>query len=298
MRARDMEVRLTRDRSTKVRHTAVAHDTKDHDTAALMAMEPPVLVLHAILTRCPTQAPSRLPAVTVLLTSPARLRKQSLRCRGRPQRSIVYRTLRCLRITTLRLSNQSRPREHSRKSRQSARLRGHLLMHLLRSLQSQPLDVVLKHQRPRLMCLDGLRTPLGLLLVSLSPALLLLDVAMKISKMMGSETRRQWCQTTASAVSIYPSRRLHVATTVGTLSAVIAVTAPTTLADRNTATATTTRSRKLPWMPRLWFRKTASAPLDQSPLAVSTATTAIVLIGTARAITAVAQSIACQTTMP
>ena len=197
-----MEARLTRDRSTKVRHTAVAHDTKDHDTEALMAMEPLVLVLRATPTLCPMQVPSRLLAVTVLPTSLPRLRKQSPGCRGRPRRSIVCRTLRCLHITTLRLSNQSRPREHNRKSRQSARLRVHLLTPLLCSLQSQPLDVVLKHQRPRLMCPGDLRTPLDPLPVCLYPALLLLGAAMKISKMMVLETPKQSCQTTASAASI------------------------------------------------------------------------------------------------
>lgn len=201
-RARDMEVRLTRDRSTKIRHTAVAHDTRDHDTEALAAMEPLVLVLRVTPTLCPTQVLSRLLAVIVLLTSPARLRKRSLRCQGPPRRSIDCRTLQSPRITTLRPSNRSRPREHNRKFPQSARLRGHLLMHLLHSLQLQALDVVHKHQRPRLMCLEDLRTPLDLPLVCLSPALLLLGVAMKIWKMMGSETRRQLCQTTASAASI------------------------------------------------------------------------------------------------
>ena len=209
-RARDTEVRLMKVRSTRVRHTAVAHnardrDMKDHDTEALMAMELLVLVLRATPKLCPTQVPSRHPAVTVLPISLPQLRKQSLRCRGQPPRSIVCRTLRCLRITTLRLSNLSRLREPSRKSRQSVchlQAHGHLLMLPLHSLQSQPLDVVLKHRRPHRMFLGGLRTPLDLLLACLYPVLLLLGAATKISKMMVLETPRQSCQTIASAVSI------------------------------------------------------------------------------------------------
>ena len=199
-----------KDLSTRVRRTAVAlvtkvRDMKDHDTEARMAMEPLVSVPRATPRLCPTQVPSRLHDVTALRTSLPRLRKQSLRCRGRPQRSIVYQTLRCLRITTLRLSNQSRPREHSRKSLRSVchlQARGHLLMPHLRSLRSQPLDVVLKHQDPRLMFLGDLRTLLDLQLACLCLTLLLPDVATKISRMMVLETLRQSCQTIASAVSI------------------------------------------------------------------------------------------------
>ena len=194
-----------RDRSTRDRHIAVAHDTKDQDTAALMAMALHVLVLRATPTLCPMQAPSRLLVATVLLTSLPRLRKQSPRCQEQPRRSIVCQILRSPHITILRLSNRSRLREHSRKFRQSVcRLQapGLLLMLPPRSLQSQPLDVVLKHQHLRLTCLEDLRTPLALLLVYLCPALLLLGAAMKISKMMVLETRKQSCQTTASAVSI------------------------------------------------------------------------------------------------
>lgn len=196
-----------KDLSTRVRRTAVAlvtkvRDMKDHDTEARMAMEPLVSVPRATPKLCPTQVPSRLHDVTALRTSLPRLRKQSLRSHEQRPRSIACRTLRCLRITTLRLSNQSRPREHNRKSRQSARLRVHLLTPLLCSLQSQPLDVVLKHQRPRLMCPGDLRTPLDPLPVCLYPALLLLGAAMKISKMMVLETPKQSCQTTASAASI------------------------------------------------------------------------------------------------
>jgi hypothetical protein len=210
MKARDMEVRPTRDRSTRVRRTAVAHDTKvrdmrDHDTEARMAMEPLVLVLLATPKHCPMQVPSRHLAVTVLPTSLPRLRKQSLRSRGQRRRSIVCRTLQFLRITTLRLNKRSRPREHSRRFQRSARhsrVRGRLLMPPLRSLRSLLLDVVLKHPRHHLMCLEDHRMPLAPLLAFLYPALLLLDVATKTSKTMDLETPRQSFRTIASAVSI------------------------------------------------------------------------------------------------
>lgn len=199
-----------KDLNTRVRRTAVAlvtkvRDMKDHDTEARMAMEPLVSVLRATPRLCPTQVPSRLHDVTVLRTSLPRLQKQSLGSQEPRRRSIVCRTLQCLRITTLRLNNRSRPREHSRRFQRFARhsqAQRHLHTPPLRSLQSQPLDVVRKHRRLHLTCLEDLRTPLDLLLVFLYPALLLLDVATKISKMMDSETLRQSCQTIASAVSI------------------------------------------------------------------------------------------------
>jgi hypothetical protein len=194
-----------RDSGTRARHTALAHDTKDHDTAAPMVMVPLVSVLRAIPRLYPTQVPSRLLVAIVLPTFLLRLRKQSPRCRERPPRSIVCQTPRFPRTTTLPLSNQSRPREHNRKSRQSVchlQARGHLLMPHLRSLRSQPLDVVPKHRDPRLMFLGDLRTLLDLQLACLCPILLLPDVATKISRMMVLETLRQSCQTIASAVSI------------------------------------------------------------------------------------------------
>lgn len=199
-----------KDLSTRVRRTAVAlvtkvRDMKDHDTEARMAMEPLVSVPRATPRLCPTQVPSRLHDVTALRTSLPRLRKQSLRSHEQRPRSIACRTLRCLRITTLRLSNQSRLREHSRRFQHSARhfqAQGRLLTLLLRSLRSLLPDVVRKRRRLHLTCLEDLRTPLALLLVFLYPALLLLDVAMKISKMMDSETPRQSCQMTASVASI------------------------------------------------------------------------------------------------
>ena len=200
-----MEVRPMRDQSTRARHTALAHETKDQDTAALTVMAPLVLVLRATPRLCPTQVPSRLLVAIVLPTFLLRLRKQSPRCQERPLRSIVCQTLQFPRITTLRLSNQSRPREHSRKSRRSVchlQARGHRLMPHLRSLRSQPLDVIPKHQDPRLMFLGDLRTLLDLQLACLCPTLLLPDVATKISRMMVLETLRQSCQTIASAVSI------------------------------------------------------------------------------------------------
>jgi hypothetical protein len=52
------------------------------------------------------------------------------------------------------------------------------------------------------MFLDDLRTLLALQLAYLYPTLLLLDAAMKISKMMVLETQKQSCPTTVSAVSI------------------------------------------------------------------------------------------------
>ena len=75
-------------------------------------------------------------------------------------------------------------------------------MPLPRSLQSQPLDVVLKHQDRRLMFLDDLRTLLDLQLACPYPTLLLLVVATKTLRMTVLETQRQSCQTIASAVSI------------------------------------------------------------------------------------------------
>lgn len=199
-----------KDLSTRVRRTAVAlvtkvRDMKDHDTEARMAMEPLVSVPRATPRLCPTQVPSRLHDVTALRTSLPRLRKQSLRSQEQRPRSIVCRTLRSPRITTLRRSNRSLPREHSRRFQHSVRhsqAPGRLLMPLLRSLRSLLLDVVLKHLHHHLMCPEDLRTPLALLLVFLYQALLLLDVATKISKMMDLETPRQSCQTIASAVSI------------------------------------------------------------------------------------------------